>query len=124
MACKSNGSGHNGTPSRSTFSRKGVSRQNGMVEDAWRHDARRDVDVVFEVNIERNVDDAVFEGRASIFGLHDNEHVEIRIGCGFAARLGPEQPHIQNVFSQRLPKSLHILDQGTRRFDVAGMLCA
>jgi hypothetical protein len=49
-----------------------------MIENFRRDDEGRDEDVVLEIDVEGDVDDARFETSAFVLGLHDDEDVDVR----------------------------------------------
>ena len=80
-----------------------------MVQDSWCDDARRDVDAKFEVDVEGDVDDAIFESHTLIFGLDDDKHVDVGLGRGVAPCFGPEQAHVHDVAREVVSEPLHEL---------------
>lgn len=64
-------------------------------QEAFRHHARRDVDIVLEVDIERDVHDGAFEARPIVVGrVHHDQDVDVRIRTGISTSDRPEQTHI------------------------------
>jgi hypothetical protein len=78
-----------------------------MVQNARGEDARGDVDRELEVDVERDVDDAVFESRTFVIRLHDNEYVDVGLRRGIAPCFGAEQAQISDVAGELVPSALH-----------------
>jgi hypothetical protein len=75
---------------------KSVSRHR-MIQNPWRHNARRDVDAERQVDVEGDVDGAILERRAFALRVDDYKHVDVRVGRGLATRFGTEQAHIDDA---------------------------
>lgn len=93
---------------------------NWIVQDSRSDHARGDIESEFEVDVERDVNDAVLECRTFSVGLDDDEDVQIRVRARVAASLGAEETEFQQLRAEDLASlfgeavECALSDRGTR----------
>ena len=80
-----------------------------MVKDSWCDHARRDVDAELEVDVEGDVDGAIFQSHTLVFGLDDDKHVDVGLWRGIATCFRPEQAQVHDVAREVVSEPLHEL---------------
>ena len=73
-----------------------------MIQDAACDHSWGDIEAEFEVDVERDVDDAVLEDSAFRVGLDDDQHVQIRVRSRVATSLGTKETELEQFRSKDL----------------------